>query len=86
MQICIIAFLPGMHALHAMHAIAREGPGQVSLRQCVETVLAQVDEVGVAKGLGGDACMDGGIAKPRKFEIMGAIGRLRLQGLLRKIP
>ena len=72
--------------LHAMHAIAREGPGQVSLRQCVETVLAQVEEVGVAKGLGGDACMDGGIAKPRKFEIMGAIGRLRLQGLLRKIP
>ena len=73
----------GNGILMAMHMVAKVGGGgQRVLGDVVDEVLKRVGSMGVAEGLGGEGNMDGGIVMPRKFEIMGALGRLRIKGLI----
>ena len=67
--------------LAAMHLIARGSPGS-TLKDICEAVEVEFTRRGLAPTLGGEASFDGNLAQPRKFEIAGAISRLRLAGLL----
>ena len=69
--------------LSAMHVIAKGGR-RGTLREICEAIEADFMTRGLAPTLGSEASFDGTLARPRKFEIAGAISRLRLAGLLKK--
>lgn len=64
--------------LLSLHAAAKRGGG--NLRMVAEGIAKDVQERGVAVGLGGG--LNGKLAEVRKYEIAAALNRLRLEGLL----